>query len=143
MIKHAAAFLAAFVVGAFLALAVRAALHRPFAVPPSSSAAPDSSNADVRSSAAASLPAAVQPPARETPTNTTAERPTAAPVPNSPGATVNTLCPICGMKVDPSIRPAQYRGALVGFGCRACPPKFAREPDRYGPAALKNEVVED
>jgi YHS domain-containing protein len=63
----------------------------------------------------------------------------AAPAPKA----VNTVCPICGMDVDPRLKPAEYKGHLVGFGCRACPPKFAKEPDRYGPAALKNEVVEN
>ena len=58
-----------------------------------------------------------------------------------PGATVNTVCAICGMDVDPAIKPATYQGKLVGFGCRMCPPKFAREPDRYGPAALENKIV--
>lgn len=55
---------------------------------------------------------------------------------------VNTLCALCGMPVDPSIKPADYNGKLVGFGCPACPPIFAKEPDRYGPSALRNEVVE-
>jgi YHS domain-containing protein len=55
--------------------------------------------------------------------------------------TVNTVCPICGMDVDPSLEPAEYKGKKVGFGCRACPPKFTADPEKYGPAALKNEVV--
>ncbi len=54
---------------------------------------------------------------------------------------VNTVCAICGMDVDPDIKPATYQGKLVGFGCAACPPKFAKEPDRYGPSALRNEVA--
>jgi len=58
-------------------------------------------------------------------------------------ATVNTVCAICGMDVDPSIKPATYQGKLVGFGCRMCPPKFAADPERYGPAALENRVVEN
>ncbi len=54
---------------------------------------------------------------------------------------VNTVCAICGMDVDPDIQPANYQGKLIGFGCSACPPRFAREPDRYGPSALRNEVA--
>jgi hypothetical protein len=54
---------------------------------------------------------------------------------------VNTVCAICGMDVDPDIQPATYQGKLVGFGCAACPPKFAKDPDRYGPSALRNEVT--
>jgi YHS domain-containing protein len=55
--------------------------------------------------------------------------------------TVNSVCPICGMDVDPSLPPATYEGKRVGFGCKACPPKFAADPDKYGPFALKNEVA--
>lgn len=55
--------------------------------------------------------------------------------------TVNSVCPICGMDVDPSLAPATYQGKRVGFGCKACPPKFAADPDKYGPFALKNEVA--
>ncbi len=54
-------------------------------------------------------------------------------------APVNTLCAICGMDVDPEVATAQYQGKTIGFGCDACPPKFAAAPDRYGPYALKNE----
>lgn len=57
--------------------------------------------------------------------------------------TVNTVCPICGMDVDPKLQPAEYKGKLVGFGCAACPPKFKRNPDKWGPSALRNEVLED
>jgi hypothetical protein len=55
---------------------------------------------------------------------------------------VNTICPICGMVVDPSIPPAAWDGVLVGFGCRACPPEFASDPAKYGAAARTNTVVE-
>jgi hypothetical protein len=63
--------------------------------------------------------------------------------PASERKTVNTLCAICGMNVDPSIPPAEYQGKLVGFGCRACPPRFAADPERWGPSALRNEVLKD
>jgi YHS domain-containing protein len=59
------------------------------------------------------------------------------------GAPVNTICAICGMPVNPKLPTATYQGKTIGFGCKACPPKFAAEPDRYGPAALKNQVVEE
>ena len=32
-----------------------------------------------------------------------------------------------------------FRGLGRGFGCDACPSKFAADPERYGPYALKNE----
>jgi YHS domain-containing protein len=49
---------------------------------------------------------------------------------------VNTTCAICGMPVDPRFPTATYQGKTIGFGCRMCPPKFAAEPERYGPAFL-------
>ncbi|MFO1490382.1 MAG: hypothetical protein U1F77_04915 [Kiritimatiellia bacterium] len=52
--------------------------------------------------------------------------------------TVNTICAVCGMEVDPDIPPATYQGKLIGFGCSACPPKFAADPERYSPHALHN-----
>ena len=60
---------------------------------------------------------------------------------NTAATPVNTVCALCGMDVDPSLPPATYQGRLVGFGCAACPPKFARDPDRYGPHALRNEIA--
>lgn len=54
---------------------------------------------------------------------------------------VNTICAICGMPVDPSLPTATYQGRTIGFGCRMCPPKFQANPDRYGPAYLRNEVL--
>src|SRR5262245_35503296 len=53
---------------------------------------------------------------------------------------VNTVCAICGMPVDPGVPTAQYQGKTIGFGCKLCPPKFAAEPDKYGPLYLRNEV---
>jgi hypothetical protein len=57
-------------------------------------------------------------------------------------ASVNSTCPICAMPVNPAIPFADYKGVKVGFGCAACPPKFAANPAKYGEAALKNQVVE-
>jgi YHS domain-containing protein len=54
---------------------------------------------------------------------------------------VNSVCPICGMDVDPDVSPALYEGKTVGFGCNKCPPKFAADPDTYGQAAMENRVV--
>jgi YHS domain-containing protein len=54
---------------------------------------------------------------------------------------VNTVCAICGMDVDPRLPTQQYQGKTIGFGCRMCPPKFKADPDRYGPAYLRNEVI--
>lgn len=113
-------FLATFAVGAALALVIRAARHQPYAEP--ASAAP------------ASAPAA-DPHAGHTHQTQIINH-------KSDGeAVVNTVCPICGMDVDPGLKTATYQGKRIGFGCAACPSLFAREPDRYGPSALRNEVT--
>jgi hypothetical protein len=116
MIRHLVIFGCFFAIGALLTLAVRTARHDPHAVavqpPPAASAAP----ADAAPAPAAAAPAASAP--------------------------VNTMCALCGMEVDPAIPTALYRGKVIGFGCKACPPRFAADPERYGPAALANQVVE-
>ncbi len=104
-------FAVTFVIGAGLALGTRTILHDPFPAP----AAPAAS-------------AHVE------------HEPTAS-APSSDATPVNTLCAICGMEVDPSIKPVTYQGKLIGFGCAACPPRFARDPERYGPSALRNEIA--
>lgn len=106
-------FLATFLLGAALALATRTALHEPHASPsPAATPAAPAVDPHVGHKAA-----------------------------TAPAATVNTVCPICGMDVDPDLKPATYQGKLVGFGCAACPSRFAKDPDRYGPSALRNEVL--
>lgn len=115
--KSVLLFLATFLLGAALAFATRTALHEPYAPP-------------------AAVPAAsADPHAGHTLKSEISD-------PKSDGAAaVNTVCAICGMDVDPDIKAATYQGKLVGFGCAACPPKFAKDPDRYGPSALRNEVA--
>ena len=112
--KSVVLFLATFLVGAALALAARTVVHKPYAEPAPAPAVP-----------------AVDPHAGHT----------QAAAPAADAKPVNTVCAICGMDVDPEIKPATYQGKLVGFGCAACPPKFAKNPDRYGPHALRNEVA--
>jgi len=114
--KHAFIFLATFALGAVLALTVRAAHHN-----------------------AAPTPAVHEHAAAPEPKTQNPEPKTAAP---AAAAAVNTVCAICGMEVDPDLPTAEYQGKTIGFGCKACPPKFKANPDKYGPAALRNEVVE-
>lgn len=131
-------FLGTFVLGALIALGARTALHDPHAghdtagatttrgdyapmvknTPPS-----PSTSAPAHSSHPAS--AATDPHAG----HTAAKKP------------VNTHCAICGMKVDPSLPTMEYQGQTIGFGCKMCPPKFKAEPDKYGPAYLRNEII--
>lgn len=85
--------------------------------------------------------ASYQPSSR--PEQKTAKEPAAAMAPvAATQASVNSTCPICAMPVNPAIPFADYKGVKVGFGCAACPPKFAANPAKYGEAALKNQVVE-
>ena len=116
--KTALLFLATFALGAALALGVRTLRHDPHAIP---------GGAEPRLAAAAPDHAGHAAPASATTEPAT--------------GTVNTVCPICAMEVDPSLPPATYQGKQVGFGCAACPPRFARDPDRWGPYALRKEVA--
>lgn len=115
MTRHIAIFAACFLLGAVATAAIRTARHQPYQEMP---AAP----------AATPVPAPAPAPAAIAPTAATP---------------VNTICAICAMPVDPKVPTATYQGKVIGFGCRACPPKFAAKPDLYGPAALQNRVVEE
>ena len=107
MARHIFTFLATFIVGAVIALAVRTATHDPHA--------DHAAQPSLHAGHAATATSAAKP--------------------------VNTVCAICGMPVDSSVPTAQYQGKTIGFGCKLCPPKFAAEPDKYGPLYLRNEVV--
>jgi hypothetical protein len=139
LIRSVSVFLFAFLAGAAVALVARTVRHAPHAqapepplvleqapmvsnalVPPVPPAAPPHEHAHASSHPHAPVPARSEP--------RTEARP------------VNTICAICGMDVDPSLPTEQYQGHTIGFGCRACPPKFRAEPDKYGPAYVRNEL---
>jgi hypothetical protein len=117
MLRHALIFLGCFAAAALVVVVVRSAVHDPYA------AAQPAPGAPVVVAPAPAAPA-----------------PVAAAAPEA-GKTVNTICPLCAMEVDPVIPPAIWQGKRIGFGCRACPPRFAADPDRYGPFALRNAVA--
>jgi hypothetical protein len=152
MTKHLFFFLAAFAIGSVVALAARSALFKPYIDHSGHPASAEYAQMVDNSAAPAADPHAGHGKAAQ-PALAPAATPEKAPAPAADPhaghgamkapATVNTVCAICGMDVDTSIKPASYQGKRVGFGCRMCPPKFARDPDRYGPAALRNEVVEN
>jgi YHS domain-containing protein len=73
------------------------------------------------------------------PTESPSLKPSVADAPSAPP--VNTVCAICGMKVDPKLPTLEYQGKRIGFGCKMCPPKFKADPDKYGPYYLRNEVI--
>ncbi len=113
MNKNLLIFLAAFAVSAMVTLALRAARHDAYASP--------------------TPPPAVAP----------APEHQHAPAAAADAKPVNTVCAICGMKVNPKLGTALYQGKVIGFGCKACPAKFAANPDLYGPAAIAGRVVEE
>ena len=118
MTRHILLFAGTFLLGALLALLARAALYDPYAEPAAASPAVAPAADPHAGHARASAPA-----------------------PAADAKPVNTVCAICGMDVDPKLPTAVYQGKVIGFGCRMCPPKFAKDPDRWGPAYLRNEVV--
>ncbi len=120
MTRHLLILVAGFLLGALITAVVRTRMHDPAAL----AAMP------VAASAAMTSPAADPHAGHQMP----------APANGSP---VNTICAICGMPVDPALPTATYQGQTIGFGCRACPATFAKEPEKYGPAALQNRVVEE
>lgn len=145
MIRSLFIFLGTFVVGALIALVVRAAFFSPHTGheghPPAGgeyqamvsnplTGAP--AGGDAANHAHASAPAASGDPHAQH---------AAAAAPAAKGEPVNTVCSICGMPVDPSLPTVEYEGQTIGFGCRMCPPKFKADPDRYGPIYLRNEVL--
>lgn len=126
MIKYTILFLVTFALGCMIALAARTAMHKPHAGHADATAAPEYApmvgNPSGHDMAAATAPAPATP----------ATTPPA-------GKPVNSICAICGMAVDPAVPTAIYQGKTIGFGCKACPPKFAADPAKYGPYALRNE----
>lgn len=169
MTRHIFIFLATFVAGGLIALVARAAWFKPSSdqqnhatagggdyaamvsnpLAPAATATPTpATKSNPKPSGASGGPVAVNPHAGH---NATApsSAPSASATPAATATTetakvnqpVNTLCAICGMDVDPSLPTVQYQGKTIGFGCRMCPPKFEADPDRYGPAYLKNEVI--
>lgn len=148
MIRNTFVFLAAFVASALIALVVRATMFQPHAGSEGHPAA-GGDYAPMVSNTLTPANEPVAPKAGATPAG--AAKPAVADphaghgTPAAPaaetGKPVNTVCAICGMEVDPKLPTMQYQGKTIGFGCRMCPPKFKADPDRYGPAYLRNEVI--
>lgn len=147
MTRNIFIFLSTFVVGAVIALIVRAAAFKPnpaheghpapagdYAPLVSNALAPAKTPVAPTATPPAPAPAAVTP-------DPHANHGASAATPAAAGQPVNTVCAICGMDVDPDLPTLEYKGQTIGFGCRMCPPKFKADPDRYGPHYLKNEVI--
>ncbi|HEX2851986.1 MAG TPA: hypothetical protein VHO24_02020 [Opitutaceae bacterium] len=150
MVRNIFIFLGTFVVGAIVALVVRAAAFKPnagheghpasagdYAPQVSNPLAPANPGAP---NTTATKTAAPDPHANHAAAATPAPA-AATPAPAAAGKTVNSVCAICGMDVDPSLPTLQYKGQTIGFGCKLCAPKFKADPDRYGSLYLKNETL--
>jgi YHS domain-containing protein len=138
MSRHFFTFLGTFVLGALIALAARAAWFNPNA----DHTGHTSGGGDYVPMVANTRPTADAHASHQSATTASSEIKSA---PASPTATtvapVNSICAICGMEVDPDLPTAEYQGKTIGFGCKACPAIFKANPDKYGPAYLRNEVV--
>lgn len=134
MIRNTFVFLAAFVASALIALVVRATMFQPHDGHEGHPAAGGEYTPMVSNPLTPAAPAAAA--ADPHAGHGAATAPTA-----DSGKPVNTVCAICGMEVDPKLPTMQYQGKTIGFGCKMCPPKFKADPDRYGPAYLRNEVI--
>jgi hypothetical protein len=126
--RHLFIFLGTFLVGALLTLGARTAAYRP-----------GSSTPITASGHGEHLPLAPLTPKPEH--NNHSPVTTPEPAKPSAGETVNSVCAICGMSVDPSLPTLEYQGKKIGFGCKMCAPKFKGDPDKYGPLYLRNEVL--
>jgi YHS domain-containing protein len=155
MTRHTLIFVSTFIGGALIALVARAALYSPHANHADHGATGAAEYAPMVSNALTPVSTAKNDPhaghgkkdpnagaAKKDPHAGHAAKPAPSGNDKKAAKTVNTVCPICGMDVDPSLQPAEYKGKLVGFGCRACPPRFKKDPERWGPYALRNEVRE-
>ena len=60
-------------------------------------------------------------------------RPTAVPMTAARplSGVCNTVCPVMGQPVDPSVPTSVYMGKTVGFCCMGCKPKFDANPALY------------
>lgn len=145
MTRNLLLFAGTFVAGALIALVARAALFSPHG----DHAAAPHAGGDYAPMVSNTLTPAVTTPVPSAAPSTPAPividhsqhglaTPTAKPASAQP---VNTICAICGMDVDPKLPTAVYQGQTIGFGCKMCPPKFKADPDRYGPAYLRNEQI--
>lgn len=169
MIRHLLIFAACFALGAVAVTVVRTIAHRPYAADtatpqgnpqpaPAPAADPHAGHAATPAPAAdphgghAATPAPTADPHAghaATPAPTAdphaghAAAPPSAAAPPADAKPVNTVCALCGMPVNPKLGTAVYKGKVIGFGCKSCPEEFRKDPDRYGPAFLANQVIEE
>ena len=133
-VKYLLIFALCFLVGATAAIAVRSAVHQPYA--PASEAPVMSAPAPADSAPSAPAPAPGHQGHGATPAPATNQ---AKPASADVTAIGNTICPSCGMDVDPELLPITTAQGSIGIGCAPCAPKIARDPGRYADAARDNK----
>jgi len=156
ILKYSLIFAICFLVGAAIAIGGRAVAHRPYAegteahdmTAPAQAAPTPTSPAKTPGheghgspAAPAATPAAPAPKASDAKPadNHQQHGGLTSPSAADPSAPIgNTVCPACGMDVDPQLAAIPTEHGLVGIGCAPCAPKIARDPGRYGPAAREN-----
>jgi YHS domain-containing protein len=70
----------------------------------------------------------------------------AAPSAQTSDKAVNTVCPVSGDRIVGFVgKPlsAQYQGKMIAVCCNDCLTKFQKNPDKYGPLALKNDSANE
>lgn len=165
-------FAICFLVGAAVAVGVRAAVHKPYAeatqvhdmaAPPETSvptAAASGAGHEGHGAPSGSAPAQPAQPAQPAPApapKAGEAKPVTPPAPGDqhqnhgtapakaadPRAAIgNTICPGCGMEVDADMAAIPTPHGLVGVACPPCVPKITREPERYGAAARENRKAQ-
>lgn len=157
-LKYLLIFAICFLVGAAIAIGARSALHRPYAdakdahdmtAPDPAKPAPSSPGKAPGHEGHGSAPAPAVPPTAPA----SAPKPNdakpqqghdqhgavPAPTPAGPTALIgNTICPGCGMDVDPNLSPVATAQGVIGIACAPCVPKITRDPSRYAAAAREN-----
>ncbi len=167
-IKSLAIFAVCFLGGAAATIGIRAARHHPYAESTDApSMAPTTAAPTTAAPAQSGRPERAAPPdgghdghdghgappadtapRPATPAQSPAAPPSAAPAPHlgsvpapvgGPDAPIaNSICPVCGMDVDPDLAPVATAHGVIGIACPPCIPKIKRDPKRYADAAREN-----
>ena len=157
-LKYLLLFALCFLVGAAIAIGVRSVGHRPYAEatgvhdmtapsPAKSAPAPPGKAPGHEGHGSAPAPAVAPTAPAPAPITNDAKPPqghdqhgaATSPAPADPMALIgNTICPSCGMDVDPTIPPVKTAQGSIGIGCAPCVPKITRDPGRFVAAAREN-----
>ncbi len=130
--RHVIIFAICFALGATVALIGRSAVHDAYHQAPAvgAPAPPPPAPAPALDHQHAASPQAAPGPDQSSPD-----------VAGGTPAVANTICPSCGMPVDPDIAPVVSGGTAIGVACPPCIPKITRDFARHAEAAARNARV--